>query len=166
MSNDPEIPPERLFISDLGELLHWYERNLCGEVIRDPRGHRVKFDAERFPYLIKLRNKSGGKLKKPLKAVEKIRRGALSNKDFGGFEPERAQTLPWLLPTITRPTFILKNQHLFIPGDELYAKEFDKEGYRYKILVCRRVSDRLLVPITSFPRTKLRTHASALLWPK
>jgi len=52
-----------------------------------------------------------------------------------------------------------------IPGDELYVKELDKTGYRYKVLYCKRVSPTLLVPVTSFPRGKIGGLAEGILWP-
>jgi len=161
-----EKAPARLLVHGLGELFRWYETNLCGRTLLDPRGHTVVFDPGRFPYLVKLRNQRGGKVSKPLKVVNKIKCNQLSNEDFGGFDPERAQTLPWLIPMILRPTLIVANLHLYVPGDESYIKEFDKEGYRYKTLVCRRISERPLVPVTSFPMSKLKLEKRSVIWPK
>lgn len=115
--------------------------------------------------MIKLRSKAGNKLKKPSKVAEQIRAGKFANSDFGGFDPERAATLPWIPMIILRPTLIATNRNLLIPGDELYVKELDKTGYRYKVLYCKRVSANLLVPVTSFPRSKIGGLAEAILWP-
>ena len=160
-----EAPPPKLLVSELAELLAWYEENLCSVTLRDPRGHHVRFDTSRFAYMIKLRSKEGKKLAKPLRIAEKIKRNELSNQDLGGFDVERAQTLPWIPPIITRPTLIATNKNLLIPGDELYVKEFEKLGYRYKVLYCKRVSESLLIPITSFPRTKIGALSQSILWP-
>jgi len=67
---------------------------------------------------------------------------------------------------VLRPTIIATNPHLFVPGEELYVKEFEKPGYRYKVLVCKRVGPRLLVPVSSFPRGKLKLLKENILWPK
>ncbi|HEV2112721.1 MAG TPA: hypothetical protein VGR50_01155 [Terriglobales bacterium] len=159
-----EKPPNKLDIEDLSELLEWYEENLCAAAIEDPRGHKVKFDPDRFAYLIKLQRAAGGKVNKPRKAVNNIRSGKHCNDDFGGFNRERAETLSWIKPIIERPTLIAENKAMFIPGDELYIKEFDKRGYPYKVLVCRRVSEKLLVPITSFPKTRVKVLDENILW--
>ena len=39
-------------------------------------------------------------------------------------------------------------------GDTLYIKEFDLGGYRsrFRVLVCKRVGERLLVPVTCHSR--------------
>src|SRR5271169_3335351 len=145
-----ERPPLALNVSSLMELMEWFEKNLCAAVLKDPRGHEVRFDLSRFAYMIKLRNSEGTKINKPLRIAEKIKRGELSNHDFGGFDPERARTLSWIPSIVMRPTLIATNKNLIIPGDELYVKELDKTGYRYKVLYCRRVSSKLLVPVTSF----------------
>jgi hypothetical protein len=159
----PEIPPSKLLITDLAELLKWFEENLCGKCFRDPRGHEVRFDCSRFPYMIKLVNTHGQKLNKPAKIVERIKAGKLGNADFGGYSVERAHTLCWIPATILRPTYIARNKSLVVPGQELYVKEFEKRGYKYKVLHCIRVSDRLLVPVSSFPRSKL--GSLEIIWP-
>jgi hypothetical protein len=115
--------------------------------------------------MIKLRNKDRTKIRKPSKIAEKIKKGELKNEDFGGFDAERAQTLSWISSIVLRPTLIATNKNLIIPGDELYVKEFDKSGYKYKVLYCRRVSSHLLVPVTSFPREKIGGLEGGILWP-
>jgi hypothetical protein len=155
-----EAPPGKIWLHDLREMLAWYCQNLCSVDLRDPRGHRVLFAPERFPHLIKLRQKDSSKgVNKPKKVVEQIRYGIKSNDDFGGYEAHRAQTLSWLPPIIQRPTAIIEVTRLFKeekPGDTLYIKQFDKDGYKFKILVCRRVGESVLVPITCHPRTDNR----------
>jgi len=165
LTNMAESPPQKIQTSDLAQLLAWYERNLCACTLKDPRGHAVRFDAGRFAYMIKLRSKAGSKVKKPAKIAQQIKAGKLGNYDFGGFDPERAATLSWIPMVILRPTLIATNRNLLIPGDELYVKELDKAGYRYKVLYCRRVSANLLVPVTSFPRSKIGSLAQGILWP-
>jgi hypothetical protein len=160
-----ERPPLKLQIYDLAALLAWYEEYLCANTLKDPRGHLVKFETGRFAYMIKLRNKDGTKIKKPSKIAEKIRQGMLKNEDFGGFDAERAQTLSWIPSIVLRPTLIATNKNLIIPGDELYIKEWDKTGYKYKVLYCRRMSSNLLVPVTSFPRERIGRLEGGILWP-
>ena len=48
-----ERPPLKLLISDLAQLLGWFEKNSCDPCLKDPRGHQVKFDCSRFAYMIK-----------------------------------------------------------------------------------------------------------------
>ena len=160
-----ERPPPKLAISEPAELLEWFEENLCEPTLKDPRGHRVAFDIGRFPYMVKLLDKEGTKLKKPMRAAAAIKRGELTRHDFGGMDAERAQTLSWIPATVLRPTFIARNNTLSVPGDELYIKEFDKPGYRYKVLICKRMSGGLLVPVTSYPREKIGRLTDYLLWP-
>jgi hypothetical protein len=161
-----EKPPPKLLISELDDLLEWYEINLCTRTLNDPRGHQVRFDVGRFAYMIKLRTTKGTKVKKPRRIAEGIKSGKYTNTDFGGFDAERAQTLSWIPAVVLRPTLIATNKNLLIPGDELYVKEFDKSGYRYKVLYCKRVSNRLLVPVTSFPRSKIGGLENCILWPQ
>jgi hypothetical protein len=161
----PERPPAKVLTANLVELLAWYEENLCAATLTDPRGHTVRFDVARFVYMIKLRSQKGGKLRKPGRIAAKIKGGELANEHFGGFDPERARTLSWIPAVIMRPTLIASNKNLLIPGDELYVKEFDKSGYRYKVLYCMRVSRTMLVPVTSFPRGKIGALGASPLWP-
>jgi hypothetical protein len=158
MPQDPpqivEAPPPRLWLHDLREMLAWYEQNLCNADLRDPRGHRVKFSPERFPHLIKLlRRASNKEVNEPQKVVNAIRTGTKCNADFGGYHTERFQGLSWMPCVISRPTKILEVVTLFEkPGDTLYVKQFNKAGYKFKVLVCRRVGPSLLVPVTCHPR--------------
>lgn len=62
----------------LKQLVDWYYENLGDKELRDPRGHIVRFDCSRFAYLIKLVDKSGKKIRKPLEKFEEIRAGNLS----------------------------------------------------------------------------------------
>lgn len=155
-----EYPPGRLWLHELREMLAWFENNLCENAIRDPRDHFVKFSPERFPHLIKLSKKNSDKLvRQPQKLVQAIRSGKKTNADFGGYDEERSQTLTWITPTILRPTKILEliAQPLVgdpKAGDTLYVKEFERGGekYKFKVLVCKRVGTRLLIPVTFHPR--------------
>jgi len=160
-----ERPPPKLQTLDLAELLAWYERNLCACTLRDPRGHEVRFDIGRFAYMIKLKSKTGNKVRKPSKTAEQIKAGRLGKCEFGGFDEERAATLSWIPMTILRPTLIATNKNQLIPGDGLYVKELDKPGYRYKVLYCKRISATLLLPVTSFPRSRIGSLAEGVLWP-
>lgn len=155
----PDRPPTRIWLHELSELLAWYEENLCAHQIRDPRNHFVKFSIERFPHLIKLLRKNGKEVNEPQKQVKAIKEGRKVNADFGGYDEHRAQTLPWIRPTIETPTKIMElgAQPLIgdpKAGDTLYIKEFDLRGYhaRFRVLVCKRVGQYLLVPVTCHPR--------------
>jgi hypothetical protein len=155
-----ERPPDRIWHHDLRAMLEWYEQNLCNVKLVDPRGHTVRFSIERFPHSIKLlRKNSTLEVNNPKKQALAIRAGAKTNADFGGYDTERVQTFPWVIPIIQRPTkiFELRAQPLIGPdkaGDTLYVKEFDPTGrkYKFKVLVCRRVGATLLVPVTCHPR--------------
>lgn len=170
-----ENAPNRIWLHELSELLTWYEENLCAVGARDPRDHFVKFSPERFPHLIKLRRKGSTKeVKNPLKQVNAIRDKKKGNADFGGYECERAQTFPWILPAIQRPTKILELVAQSLIGDEkagdvLYVKEFDntQRRYRFKIVVCRKVGPKLLVPVTCHPRDHARYPPTQYrqIWP-
>jgi len=137
--------------------------------MKDPRGHRVQIGPERFPYLVKLRNKKNGeKIKKPLKIVNKIREGKLKDHDFGGIDQDRAQTLTWLEAVICRPTCITKNKHKNVPGDEVYIKEFAPSvngTKRIKAVVCLRMNAFLLVPISAFRKSRVGAKAEDVIWP-
>jgi hypothetical protein len=169
-TDPPPRPPAKLWKPDLRDILFRYEENLCNADLIDPRGMRVKFAPERFPHLIKLMDAaSGQEVRKPQKEVEAIRNGLKGNADFGGYDIERAKTLPWILPLISEPSSILEVAEPTLwekPGDTLIVKEFEKPGYRKKVLVCRRVASGLLVPITSHPLNKDRFGKSyKVVWP-
>jgi hypothetical protein len=167
----PPQPPQKLWKHELCDILAWYEHNLCGVDLRDPRGKRVSFSSDRLPHLVKLLNKESGKeAKGAQKIVEAIRRGEKTNQDFGGYDAERAQTLTWIPLLIVEPTLILEVVERTIwekPGDTLLVKEFNKHGYRHKVLVCRQVGDNLLVPITCHPRDHKKKFGKAyrVVWP-
>lgn len=151
-------PPRKLWKPELRDILEWYEENLCKADLVDPRGMRVRFAAERFPHLVKLLDPiSKREVRRPQNVVEAIRSGVKGNADFGGYDTERAKTLPWIPLLVTEPSQILEVIEPTLwekPGDTLIVKEFDKEGYRRKVLVCRKVGSGLLVPITSHPSDK------------
>jgi hypothetical protein len=155
-----ECPPDRIWLHDLRAMLEWYEQNLCGVELKDPRDHIVRFSIERFPHAIKLLQKNSTReVNNPGKQALAIKAGNKTNVDFGGYDTERAQTFPWVIPIIQRPTKILelRAQPLVGPekaGDTLYVKEFHPTGrkYKFKVLVCRRVGAALLVPVTCHPR--------------
>jgi hypothetical protein len=75
--------------------------------MRDPRGHRVLFNApERFPHLIELKEPNGKTdVRDPKIEVEKIRSGEKDNTHFGGYHPQRA----WIPATIKFPTDHLRS---------------------------------------------------------
>ena len=154
-----EAAPNRIWLHELHELLAWYETNLCDVDLIDPRGHKVSFSLEHFPHLIKLLQKgSDREVNKPRKQAQAIKARTKGNVDFGGYETERAQTLPCIAAIILRPTKIMEliTQPLAAQkaGETLYVKEFTNMNrrYKFKVMVCRRVGKTLLVPVTSHPR--------------
>lgn len=169
--NAPPRPPQKLWSIDLCDILTWYENNLCSECLADPRGKEIFFSPERLPHLIHLLNPVSKKeVKGAQKEVEAIREGRKTNADYGGYDPERAQTLSWLPILIREPTQILQvaEQTLWEkPGDTILVKEFDKHGYRQKILVCRTVGANRLTVVTSYPRDHRKRFNKAYqkVWP-
>jgi hypothetical protein len=160
----PSPIPALLRNYSLLDLIDWYESNLCGVDLLDPRNHMVAFDLSRLAYLIKLNNSDGTKLAKPLQAMKDIKSGIRSQSDFSGPLLERSERLSWLELTIKEPCRIRKNDSLVIPADDVYIREFAKSGYRFKVLYCKRMSDTLLVPVTSF-REKHEPKGE-ILWSK
>ena len=163
-------PPQKLWKPQLKDILAWYEENLCGVVLYDPRGKQIKFAPERFPHFIKLLDSiTRSDVKRSQKEVEAIRAGTKGNADYGGYDVERARTLTWIPSMIQEPSQILEvaEPELWAKvGDTLIVKEFDKVGYRRKILVCRTINEHLLVPITSHPSDKKSLgKAYKQIWP-
>jgi hypothetical protein len=165
-----EAPPSKLWKYELADLLQWYEENLCHPELRDPRGFRIHFGPERFPHLIKLLKKGSSKeVEKPDKQTKAIRSKLKVYADYGGYDTERAQTLPWIIPMILRPTMILEVIEKTLwekPGDTVYVKEFAKGGYTHKLLICRTVGPMRLAVVTCHPRSDFRVgKAYKVVWP-
>lgn len=156
-------PPARLRGYTLVRLLEWYETHLCIIDHHDPRGHQVAFDISRFPYLIKLVDPQGAKLKKPLDCAERIRTGEMAEQHFGLPNQDRAETISWLSCVIRTPLNIRKNVCVNIPGDEVYVRQVQKQGAKFKLLFCERMGSSLLVPVTSFRQEK--EPKGEILWP-
>jgi hypothetical protein len=169
MSQEIEKPPSKLWLHELSDLLGWYQQNLCAAHLEDPRGHVLVFSLERFPHLIKLlRKDSDNEVSEPQKHVARIRSGQSRNGDYGGYDQERAQTLSWIPAMIARPTMIVEVVERTLwekPGDTVYLKQFNKGGYPFKALVCRRVGKERLAPITCHPRSNGRvSKAYKIVW--
>jgi hypothetical protein len=157
-----ETAPARIWLYELRDMLKWYEENICSVEFLDPRGHQVKFPVERFLHLIKLQEK-GTRVEITddiQKHIEAIRGGCNTLADYHGCELYRFQTFPQLEATVRRPTKILEliARSLVGPkrtGDTLYIKQFSNTSLncRFKILVCRRVGDRLLSAIACHPQS-------------
>jgi hypothetical protein len=156
-------PPARLKGYSLALLLEWYESHLCIIEHFDPRGHQVAFTLSRFPYMVKLVDKQGAKVKKPSRAAERIKAGEAGEEHFGGFNPDRAETLSWLPCIINTPLNIRKNVCANIPGDEVYVRQVQKGGAKFKLLFCERMGSGLLVPVTSFRQEK--EPKGEIIWP-
>ncbi len=166
-----EEPPAKLWKHDLADILQWYEYNLCSQELIDPRGYRILFAPERFPHLIKLLKPGSEKeITEPQKHTNAIRCGNKCNADYGGYHAERAQTLTWIPAIILRPTMILEVTEKTIwekPGDTVYVKEFDKKGYRHKLLVCRTLKHQRLAVVTSHPRDYFKIGKGyKIVWPE
>jgi len=162
-------PPQKLWKHELADIFAWYQTNLCEAELYDPRGHRLIFAPERFPHMIKLLIKgSDREVNAPQDVVKAIQNGTRGNADFGGYDAERAQTLTWIPQIIQQPSMILEVTEKTLwekPGDTLYVKEFEKRGYRHKILVCRTVGEARLAPVTSHPRKGDRFSPSyTIVW--
>jgi hypothetical protein len=157
------LVPARLKGHNLAQLLEWFEINLCMVELLDPRGHRVVFDISRFPYMIKLVDKNGQKLKKPRRFAERIRAGELTEQHFGLHNSDRAETLSWLPAVIGTPLNIRKNAYVNIPGNEVYVRQVQRMGAKFKILICERKGGGLLVPVTSFRQEK--EPKGQIIWP-
>jgi hypothetical protein len=145
------------------QLIEWYETTLCPPDILDPRKHQVAFDLSRFAYLIKLNNRDGTKLSKPLQSMEDLKSGKLTENDFSEPDWDRAHRLSWLSLTITEPLSIRENDSVLIPADEVYTRQFAQTGFKFKLLYCVRMGESLLVPVTSFRRQ--HEPRGRLLWP-
>jgi len=156
-------PPARLRGYNLAQLLEWFETNLCIIEHLDPRGHQVAFDLSRFAYMIKLVNKQGQKVVKPLRAAERIKAAQLTEQDFGPFNSDRSETLSWLPCVVNTPLNIRQNVCVNIPGDEVYVRQVQKQGAKFKLLFCERMGGGLLVPVTSFRQEK--EPKGQIIWP-
>ena len=172
---EPEEAPRSLWIHDIAEMLEWFELNLCGKEIRDPRGHRINFSIEHFCHSVKLLKKNSDReVDEPKKQALAIKAGKKGNQDFNGYDEERVRTLGWTAVTIQRPTRILESVSQLLlgkrrAGDTLYIKEFSntKRSYRFKVMVCRRVGSSLLIPVTCHPQDNANYSASQYVqvWP-
>ncbi len=88
-------------------------------------------------------------------------------KGFGEYsiDQRRAETLPWILDTITNPHEIWEYEHKKT-ADEVYIKEYLRSGSPYKVVLVTREED-YLVPVTSMTvrRTGVKEHRrGGLLW--
>jgi len=164
-----EVAQRRLDTAELKDLVIWFETELCGKSIRDPRHNEVVFGLQHFAYLIKLRDKiTGRKVNKPKRKAEAIKTGALTREHFGPIDEDRAQTLSWLRAIVERPTVISHNRQKHVPGDEVFTKEFENKkasGYRYKSVVFRKVSNKTLEPVTSYRKKRLNVKQCDVIWP-
>ncbi len=156
-------PPAILKFYSLADLLQQYEDLFVGKNIRCPRGLQVVFERHHFFHLVWLRK---GHQTKFLMSEE--RDAILSTaKGFGEYsiDQRRAETLPWILDTITNPHEIWEYEHKKT-ADEVYIKEYLRSGSPYKVVLVTREED-YLVPVTSMTvrRTGVKEHRrGGLLW--
>jgi hypothetical protein len=161
----PETPP-LLRVTTLSDLLRWYEMNLCGQELVDPRGMRVRFQDTDFVHLIKLTNSYGKEPKNRRMTIEQIRSGRVSlipNR----MDIRRAQELSWARSIIESPTMIVPNWQIMgraNPGDA-YIKNFGTLRPVYRVLVCGHAGLRRHA-VTIFPRERFaQREIHPVLWP-
>ena len=159
------MPPARLALNSIQETLAWYEQNLCQVELRDQRGYRVRFKAENFIHLIKLKNRFGEEPRNPRLAVEEIKAGRL-HFVLGRFDRQRAAELSWASEIATKHDRICANWQVLGRGDEAYIKNFGTEDKtRFRVLVCRVIGETRHV-VTIFPRERIAgNELQGTVWP-
>ena len=159
------MPPARLQITTLADLLEWYEENLCQVSLTDPRGFRVRFLPGDFIHLIKLTTKYGKKPPNARLTLEEIREGKILLRP-GRFDIQRAAELPWAAPLATDPGFICPNWVALGQGDEAYVKNFGSDDQpAHRVMICKRVGTIRRV-VTIFPREKIsQPIRRTQIWP-
>ena len=162
----PETPA-LLPLTSIGELFAWYQINLCGRDLTDPRGYRVHFLDTDFVHLIKLVDKYGKEPRNRRMTIEQIQSGRIRLVD-GRFDVRRTQELSWARLIIESPTMIVPNWQIMgkaNPGDA-YIKNFGTdERPIYRVLICGHAGKRRRA-VTIFPRERFAEREIAtILWP-
>lgn len=160
------VEPRLLKVGTLQELLKWYETNLCGAQLIDPRGYRVRFNLDDFIHLIQLKNKYGKEPKNRRLAIEEIKRGGMKC-ETRRFDQQRAMELAWARQISTQPDCICSNWQVLGSGNEMYIKDFGGAAHlpKYRVLVCKvRGTTRQVV--TLFPRERIgEKELRGQVWP-
>jgi hypothetical protein len=163
----PETPA-LLPIESMAELLIWYQINLCGKELIDPRGYRVHFQDTDFVHLIKLVDKFGNEPRNRRMTIEQICSGRIQLRR-DRFEVRRAQELSWARSIVETPDMIVPNWQIIgraNPGDA-YIKNFGAAGERkvYRVLICGHAGKKRWA-VTIFPRERFAEREIAtVLWP-
>jgi hypothetical protein len=157
--------PDLLPIGSLREVLEWYELNLCGAQIQDPRGNRVRFRPETLIHLLKLKTKYGTEPKNKRLALDQIRSGRIQFV-AGRFDPQRTQELSWAYDIARNPDYICGNWQALGRGGEAYVKYFDGDREpQIRVMICE-VIGTLREVITIFPRERIsKKELLAQIWP-
>lgn len=172
----PELPtasiwaegtPALLPITDLADLLDWYQINLCQKKVVDPRGQRVTFLDTDFIHLIKLVDGYGKEPKNRRMAVDQIKSGRIR------FLPsriaiQRAQELSWARSIIESPDKIVPNWQPIAranPGDA-YIKNFGVGSRSInRVLICGHAGLKRWA-VTIFPKEHFAAKEIAnVIWP-
>lgn len=159
------MSPDLLPIAGAKEVLEWYELNLCGAQIHDPRGNRVRFRPETLIHLVKFKTKYGAEPKNKRLAIDQIRSGRIQFV-AGRFDPQRTQELSWAYEIARNPDFICRNWQALGKGGEAYVKYFGSEGEsQIRVMICEIIGT-LREVITIFPRERIgEKELLAQIWP-
>jgi len=140
-----QSPPSVLTFASLADLLERYESLFVDRTLRDPRGVEIVFERYNFFHLVKLRKgfQTECTMSEERESILQTSRG------FGPYEIDRrrAETLPWILDTITHPNEIWEYETKRT-ADEVFIKEYSKSGSPFKVLLVVREED-YLKPVTS-----------------
>ena len=151
----------------MAELFGWYQLNLCGKELIDPRGYRVHFLDTDFVHLIKLIDKYGKEPRNRRMTIDQISSGRILLKR-DRFDVRRAQELSWARSIIESPDMIVSNWQIMgkaNPGDA-YIKNFGAgERKVHRVLICGHAGKRRRA-VTIFPRERFAVREIAtILWP-
>jgi hypothetical protein len=158
------MPLKLLPLDSIQEVLQWYENNLCGVDLRDPRGYRVRFKPEHFIHQIKLTNKYAEEPKNRRLAIEEIKSGKIQFVD-GRYSAQRASEIPWAVELATDPECICRNWQALGSGDENYVRNFGTEDLpQWRVLVCKVIGQTRHFS-TLFPCEVKEKHLAVKIWP-
>ena len=158
------MPLKLLPLDNIQNVLQWYEQNLCNVDLRDPRGFRVRFQAEHFIHQIKLTTKYGKEPKNRPQTLEDIRSGKINFVD-GRYSPQRASEIPWAVELATEPDCIVPNWQALGTGDENYVRNFGTADFpQWRVLVCKVVGQTRHFS-TLFPCEIKTRHVAVKIWP-
>jgi hypothetical protein len=160
------MTPPLIVLGTIQELLAWYETNLCSAQLTDPRGYRVRFNADEFVHLIKLITRYGQEAKNRRLAIEEIRKGAIKF-EAGQFNEQRASELIWAKEIVMAPNLICENWQVLGSGRGNYIKDFGGiSSHKYRVLICK-VRGQKRQALTIFPLENLgEKELRCQIWPQ